>query len=125
MDQANNSEARRLYGESIKMFQELGHKRGIARVLELLAVSAAAQSNAGQSLRLAGAAAAFRQRLGAPLTPSEQPKLEKALEFARRTLGNAAGLAAWMEGWGMPVERAIEEALNSTAEAGLRTPKFF
>jgi predicted ATPase/serine/threonine protein kinase len=120
-DQGNNAEARRLYGESIKMFQELGHKRGIARVLECLAASAAAQSNAEQSLHLAGAAAALRQRLGAPLTPAEQPRLEKALEFARRTLGNAAGLAAWMEGWAMPVEQAVEEALNSAAQPSLRT----
>jgi tetratricopeptide (TPR) repeat protein len=111
-DQGNDAEARRLYGESIQMFQELGHKRGIARALECLAVSAAAQSNAEQSLHLAGAAAALRQRLGAPLTPTEQPRLEKALEFARRTLGNAAGLTAWMEGWAMPVERAVHEALD-------------
>jgi len=69
---------------------------------------------------LAGAAAALRQRLGAPLTPSEQPRLEKALEFARRTLGNAAGLTAWMEGWAMPVEQAVHEALNCGAEPGVR-----
>jgi predicted ATPase len=111
-DQGDNAEARSLYGESIKMFQELGHKRGIARALECLAASAAAQSNAEKSLHLAGAAAALRQRLGAPLTPSEQSRLEKALEFARRTLGNAAGLAAWMEGWAMPVEQAVQEALG-------------
>jgi len=119
-DQGNNAEARRLYGESIKVFQELGHKRGVARALECLAVSAAAQSNAEQSLHLAGAAAALRQRLGAPLTPAEQPRLEKALEFARRTLGLAAGIA-WMEGWAMPVEQAVHEALNCDAESGLRT----
>jgi len=120
-DQGNNAEARRLYGESIKLFQELGHQRGIARALECLAVSAAAQSNAEQSLHLAGAAAALRQRLGAPLTPAEQPRLEKALEFARRALDNAAGLTAWMEGWAMPVEQAVDEALNCDAESGLRT----
>jgi predicted ATPase len=120
-DQGNNVEARRLYGESIKLFQELGHQRGIARALECLAVSAAAQSNAEQSLHLAGAAAALRQRLGAPLTPAEQPRLEKALEFARRALDNAAGLTAWMEGWAMPVEQAVDEALNCDAESGLRT----
>jgi len=116
-DQGNNSEARRLYGESIKVFQELGHKRGIARALECLAVSAAAQSNAELSLHLAGAAAALRQRLGAPLTPAGQPRLEKALEFARRTLGNTAG-TAWMEGWAMPIEQAVHEALNCDAESG-------
>jgi predicted ATPase len=119
-DQGNNHEARRLYGESIKMFQELGHKRGIARALECLAVNAAAQSNAEQSLRLAGAAAALRRRLGAPLTPADQFKLEKALDFARRTLGDAAG-TAWMEGWAMPIEQAVREALKSDTD-DLRTP---
>jgi predicted ATPase len=112
-DQGDNAESRRLYGESIKMFQELGHKRGIARVLEYLAANAAAQSNAVQSLHLAGTAAALRQRLGVPLAPAEAPRLEKALEFARRTLGNAAGTTAWMEGWSMPVEQAVQEALKS------------
>ena len=118
-DQGNNAEARRLYGESIQMFQELGHKRGIARVLECLAADAAAQADAVQALHLAGAAAALRQRLGAPLTPAEAPRLEKALEFARRTLGNAAGTTAWMEGWAMPVELAIQEALSSDPTLGL------
>jgi predicted ATPase/serine/threonine protein kinase len=119
-DQGNNSEARRLYGESVKVFQELGHQRGIARVLECLAVTAAAQANAELSLHLAGAAAALRQRLGAPLTPAGELMLEKALEFARRTLGNAAG-TAWMEGWAMPVEQALQEALHGDAESGART----
>jgi predicted ATPase/serine/threonine protein kinase len=118
-DQGNNAEARRLYGESIKVFQELGYKRGIAKAVECLAVSAAAQSNAEQSLHLAGAAAALRQQLGVPLLPAEQRRLEKALEFARRTLGNAAGLTAWMEGWAMPVERAVREVLNCDAESPL------
>ena len=120
-DLGNDAEARRLYGESIQMFQELGHKRGIARALECLAVSAAAQSNAQQSLHLAGAAAALRQRLGAPLRLTEQPRLEKALEFARRALGNAAGLTAWMEGWAMPVEQAVQEALTCDGGPGLGT----
>jgi predicted ATPase len=118
-DQGNLVEARRLYGQSIEMFQQLGHKRGIARALECLAVSAAAQSHAEESLHLAGAAAALRQRLGAPLSPNEQPRLEKALEFARRSLGHAAGLTAWMEGWSMPVEQAVREALAS--DSGIKT----
>jgi predicted ATPase/serine/threonine protein kinase len=111
-EEGNSADARRLYGESIRMFQELGHKRGIARILESLAASAAAQSNSEQALHLAGAAAALRQRLGAPLTSSEKLRLEKALVFARRTLGNAAGVTAWMEGWAMPVERAVQEAFD-------------
>ena len=104
-DQGNNSEARRLYGESIKLFQDLG-----------------AQSQAEQSLHWAGAAAALRQQLGVPLVPAEQRRLEKALEFARRTIGNAAGLTAWMEGWAMPLDQAIQEALNCGEESGRQTP---
>ena len=110
-DQGNNAEARRLYGEGIRLFRELGYKRGIARALECLAVNASAQSNGEQSLRLAGAAAALRQQLGVPLLPGEQRRLEKALEFARRSLGSAGGLTAWMEGWAMPVEQALREVL--------------
>jgi predicted ATPase len=121
-DQGNDREARRLYGESIQMFQELGHKRGIARALECLAASAAAQSKAEQSLHLAGAAAALRQRLGVPLTMAEQARLDKALEFARRTLGNTAGMTAWMEGWKMPIEQAVREALDGDVGAGIPKP---
>ena len=119
-DQGNNTETKRLYGEGIKLFKELGYKRGIAKALECLAVNASAQSDAEQSLHLAGAAAALRQQLGVPLLPGEERRLEKALEFARRTVGNAAGLNAWMEGWAMPVEQAVHEALSRDAEPGVR-----
>jgi predicted ATPase len=121
-DQGNDAEARQLYGESIRMFQELGYKRGIARALECLAASAAAQSKAEQSLHLAGAAAALRQRLGAPLTMAEQARLDKALEFARRTLGDMAGTAAWMEGWKMPIEQAVREGLHDDRKTGQLKP---
>ncbi len=117
-DQGNNAEARRLYAESIWLFWDLGHKRGVARVLECFAASAAAQSNAEHALRWAGAAAGLRERLGAPLTPADRARLEKALEFARRTLGSPASLTAWMEGWAMPLEDAVKEA--SDGEAGGR-----
>ena len=120
-DQGNNEEARRLYAESLWLFRDLGHKRGVARVLECLAASAAAQSNSEQALRWAGAAAALRDRLGAPLTPADQARLEKPLEFARRALGSPASLTAWMEGWAMPLEEAIKEASDLDAHASPET----
>ena len=120
-DQGNFRGARRLYCDSIRTFQDVGHKRGIAKVLENLAASAAAQSRSEHALRLAGSAAALRQRLGAPLTPAEQATLDKALQPARQALGSAAGLTIWMEGWGMPLEHAIEAALDQDGEQILRT----
>jgi predicted ATPase/serine/threonine protein kinase len=112
-EQGDYSTARSLYSESIKLFQELDHKRGIARLLECSACSAAAQSEAERSLRLAGAAAALRQNIGAPLTATEQAKLEAALKPARQALTNTVAATAWLEGSAMPVEKAIEEVLLS------------
>ena len=115
-DQRDYAASQSLYRESIQIFQELGHKRGIARLLECFACSAATQLQPERSLRLAGAAAALRQVLGAPLPPVEQIQHERSLEPARKALSNAAASAAWLEGWGMPVEKAVEEALKSDSE---------
>ena len=125
-DQANYDAAEPLYKESLTIFHALGHKRGVARVLECLACSAAAQSQSRPSLRLAGAAAALRQNLGAPLTPAEQAKLEMFLEPARQSLANTTATSAWLAGWALPVEKAIEEVLTSqpveqSASAGSQT----
>ncbi len=111
-EQEDCSAARSLYRESIKIFQELDHKRGIARLLECFACSAAVECEAERSLRLAGAAAALRQNIGAPLTPAEQAKLEASLHPARQALTNSAGVTTWLEGWALPVEKAIEEVLS-------------
>jgi tetratricopeptide (TPR) repeat protein len=111
-EQKNWRTADSLYRESIKTFQELEHKRGIARLLESFACSAAAQGESERSLRLAGAAAAVRQSIGAPLTPAEQSKLERNLDEARLKLSSTAGRTAWLEGWVMPLEKAMEDVLK-------------
>ncbi|MFZ3216542.1 MAG: protein kinase [Candidatus Acidiferrales bacterium] len=111
-DQADYAAADSCYAESIKSFQELEHKRGVARLLESFACSAAARRQPERALRLAGAAAALRQKLGAPLPPAEQTRLERNLESARQVLANSAGAAAWTEGWITPVEKAIQDALT-------------
>ena len=112
-DQGDFATSRRLHRQSMKAFEELDHKRGIARLLECFACTAAADSRPESALRLAGAAAALRQAVGAVLTGAEQMRLEKALAPAREALTNAAGSAAWMEGWAMPLEAAIAEAVAS------------
>jgi predicted ATPase len=110
-EQGNAPTAHSLYRESLKTFQSLEHKRGIARLLECFACLAVAQLEPERGLRLAGAAAALRQNIGAPLTPAEQAKLEAILSPARRALSNTASATAWLDGWSAPIEKAIEEAL--------------
>jgi predicted ATPase len=122
-EQGDYSAASGLYRESIKIFQELDHKRGIARLLECFACSAAAQLEAERSLRLAGAAAALRQNIGAPLTPAEQAKLEASLHPVRQALTDTLGVTAWLEGWASPVEKTIDEVLmpEAASSSSLRT----
>ncbi len=115
VDEGDYRAAHSLYGESLKIFRELGQKRGIARVLECFASSAAAQSQPERALRLAGAAAALRQALGAPLPPAEHARFQATIERARRALPNATGAAAWLQGWELPVEKAIDEVVASSA----------
>ncbi|HXH65579.1 MAG TPA: tetratricopeptide repeat protein [Candidatus Limnocylindrales bacterium] len=109
------SAAHSLYRESLKLFQELEHKRGIARLLECFACTAAAESHSERALRLAGAAAALRQKIGAPLTPVEKARLEGYLECAHPGLSESSGAAAWREGWEFAMDRAVEEALQRGA----------
>jgi predicted ATPase/serine/threonine protein kinase len=113
--QRNHTTAHSLYGESIRIFQELQHKRGVARLLECFACSAAEQFQAERSLRLAGTAAALRHNIGTPLSPSEGARMEAALDPPRHALSDTAGSAAWLQGWAMPIESAVEDALRSEA----------
>jgi predicted ATPase len=119
-EQHDCTAAHPLYRESLKVFQELEHKRGIARLLECFACSASLQFQAERTLRLAGAAAALRQTIGAPLTPAEQAKLEAHLDPARYALANTSGATAWLEGWGMPLEKAIEKAIEEAQQPDAR-----
>jgi predicted ATPase len=121
-EQRDYPSAHSMYRESIIIFHELDHKRGIARLLECFACSAAAQFRAECSLRLAGAAAALRQNIGAPLTPAEQVKLEASLDPARQAMTNRAGGTAWLEGWAMTFEKAIEEVLIPEAVSPSSSP---
>jgi predicted ATPase len=111
-EQGDEKKSRLHYAESMKLFQELGQKRGVARVLDCLACSAALQSQAERALRLAGSAAAMRRVLGVPLPVAEQTRLEKALDLARQSLSPAKAAAAWMDGWTMATDKAIQEALS-------------
>jgi predicted ATPase len=116
-EQQDYATADSLYRESLRIFRKLEHKRGIARLLESLACSAAAQAEGEKALRLAGAAAALRQKIGAPLVPTEQAKLERSLDEARRSLAVTAGRNAWLAGWVMPIEQAIKDVLRGVPGA--------
>ncbi len=114
-DAGDRQRAQAWYRESIEIFRELGYRRGIARLLEDFACAAVADGKPERALRLAGAAAALREALGARLPPDEQPKLERVLAQARAAVAPAAAQQVWTEGATMPLERAIDYGLTWTA----------
>jgi predicted ATPase/DNA-binding winged helix-turn-helix (wHTH) protein len=113
-EQAEYAAAYAAYREALEIFRGLGHRRGIARALEGCACLAAARGQAVTALRLAAAAAALRVSIGAaPLSLTEQQRLDRQLLRAWESLGKAAGEKAWAEGSAMSVERAIECSIDS------------
>jgi predicted ATPase len=93
--------------------QHGGHRRGLARVLEGFALAASLDGDAQRAIRLAGAAAALRNALGTPLTPTEQQQVTSGLEIAHAQLSPAARSQAWSEGWTMTLDQAIEFGLDA------------
>jgi hypothetical protein len=98
--------------EALEIFAGLGHRRGIARVLEGSARLAMAQGNAERALKLAAAAAQLRQLISAPLRQAEQSKLEQTLLPAWKSLDETQGKRAWAEGSAMSLEEAIQYSLE-------------
>ena len=70
-----------------------------------------AQGCPERALRLAGAAAALREVIGAPAPPVWRDRRERTLELAHRALGERAAAAAWAAGRGLSPEAAVAEAL--------------
>jgi DNA-binding CsgD family transcriptional regulator len=94
---------------------DLHELAGTAFTLARYAELAAAQHQAVPALRLAGAAAALRDRLEMVLPPEAGRRHEERLELARRTLGPRAG-DIFDAGRGLSVDAAVAEALALASE---------
>ena len=91
------------------MFSRVGHQRGVARVLEALALLAGERGDHPEVLRLAGAAERLRERLGRP--PSDLglvETLDAAVTEAYERIGAVEGDIARRSGRELPVERLVE-----------------
>jgi tetratricopeptide (TPR) repeat protein len=114
----NHAAAHAYYCESLQITSDLADRRQLAYLLEDLGGLSAQRGRAARALRLAGAGAALREAIGAPLSPTDQTKLDLALAPARQALDAEAQRAAWDAGRALPLEEAIEEA---TQEANAPT----
>ena len=87
------------------------------RVLEALAWCAAADGKPERALTLGGSGAALRHALVVRLSDSAKARLERSLDAARETLTGSAA-ASWMRGWTMPIEQAVQFALDQPKAGG-------
>jgi len=119
--QGDYARARTLLEESLTMRRTMGDQPGIAACLEGFACLATAQakskiqnpeSKITRTVRLAGAATALRETIGATLTLLERTDLDRAIAAARAVLGEEAFEAAWTQGRALTPEQAIEEAFG-------------
>jgi predicted ATPase len=104
--QGEHASARELFLQSLVILRELGDREGTAEILERLAGLAAARRQPERAHRLAGAAAALREVIGSPLTPSDREALERRLSEAEGMIGSEAAARAYSEGRRLTPEQA-------------------
>lgn len=101
--------------ENIRINRDLGDRNGLAFSLELSAQLDAAQGRPERAFRLAGAAATLRDAIGAPLSPSEQERLDRTLLAAAQGASEAQRTAWIHEGRALSLDDAIHTALHDDA----------
>ncbi len=110
--QQDHAAAEALHHECLLTAAEVGDRRRIAFSLAGVAVLAAARAQPERALRLAAAATALREAIGAAPDQAWQARLDPGLATARANLGRDAGARAWAEGAAMTAAEAMAYALT-------------
>jgi predicted ATPase/class 3 adenylate cyclase len=110
--QGDFATAHQMHAESLTLFRELGNRHGIAYALGAFAALASAQQQGLRAARLWGAAETLRELLNVPLSPSERTEYEQEVALTLAALGKAAFDLAWSGGRNIPLEQAIDYALE-------------
>jgi predicted ATPase/DNA-binding CsgD family transcriptional regulator len=112
------------YGQSTALFQQSlaliwtrGYREYIAEDLTGLAAAASLLGQPKRAARLFGAVEALREVSGISMLPLPRADYNQAVEGIRAHLDEATFAAAWEKGRAMPLEQAIEEALEAKDES--------
>ena len=98
--------------EGLLLFRELGDPMGISCALYGAAIINAEESQLARALCLGGAAQVLDEASGLVWPASFYVWIQQALEAARRSLGEEAAEAAWVQGRAMPLEQVMAEVLE-------------
>jgi non-specific serine/threonine protein kinase len=103
-----------LFRDSLAIAHKLGLLIELLEALEGCSCSAVSRGYPTESLMLAGAAAAQRDAIGAPLSRTSYKQLQSFQDSARRMLGDSESLAAVERGRQMSRESAVALGLEVT-----------
>ena len=115
--QGRYAEAAAVYAETMRVWQELGHRAAVAYELECLACIARAVGPAERAAQLFGAAEALRERIGSSMTPTERREYDQAVAQLRAQAEPALVEAAWARGRALTLEEAVAYALAKLTTA--------
>jgi predicted ATPase/pimeloyl-ACP methyl ester carboxylesterase/DNA-binding CsgD family transcriptional regulator len=109
-DDGDRSAAESMWHESLETCRTQGYLWCVPYLLEFLAGVAIDAGEAVRGIRLAGAAEALHETIGAPLPPVWHADRDRDLAPARRALSASAYASAFEEGRALTLDRAIAEA---------------
>jgi tetratricopeptide (TPR) repeat protein len=109
----NHARALELYRETINMFRDVGQRGAVAHQLECFAFIGIAQNQFDRAVRLLGAAEAWREQAGTPMTPDEQVDYQKQVAVVRAQMDAELFARTWVAGRALTMEEAIEYATEA------------
>jgi predicted ATPase/class 3 adenylate cyclase len=103
-----------IYRETIVAFRDVGQIGAVAHQLECFGFIALTQNQNERALQLFAAANALREKGGTPMTPDEKIYFDEQLIALHEKMDSIKFDSAWSKGHAMPMEQAIEFALEKT-----------
>jgi hypothetical protein len=105
-------EARSIYQETIRRWQDLGNRSAVAHELECFGSLALSDGQPERAASLFGAAESLREKCQSPMTDEERVEYDHWVAQLNSQLAEVDCNAAWAEGRGMPMDKAIQFALE-------------
>jgi len=106
------NQARKIYNETIKGWQDVGNRAAIAHQLECFALICVGDEEPQRAIRLFGAAEALREKTQSPMTEYEQIEYDQSIDQLRTMLAETEFTALRAEGRALTMEQAIQFALE-------------
>ena len=108
----NLGQAKIIYLETIKGWQQIGNRSAVAHQLECFGFLAIADEEPQRAVKLFGAAEALREKAQSPMADNERAEYNQSVSQLRGMLPEAEFNALWAGGKSMTIEQAITLALG-------------